>query len=112
MRYSNFAPDWHFHPTDKTADVAVVRVGEQKNAELLAVSIKDFIASADVSPRGDAFIGDEVFVTGLFTLASGVTRNLPIVRHGNIALGSRKNKFKPRLDFATPILWKVVQSVA
>ena len=31
-------------------------------------------------------IGDEVFIPSLFTFAPGTTRNLPILRHGNIAM--------------------------
>ena len=31
-------------------------------------------------------IGDEVFITGLFTYAPGRQRNMPILRHGNIAM--------------------------
>ena len=42
-------------------------------------------------------IGDEVFVTGLFTLAPGQKKNLPIVRHGNVAMiPERANSDRPR----------------
>ena len=31
-------------------------------------------------------IGDETIISGLFTAVPGTTRNIPIVRHGNIAM--------------------------
>ena len=31
-------------------------------------------------------VGDEIFVTGLFTAVPGISRNIPIIRHGNIAM--------------------------
>ena len=77
--------DWYLHPTDETADVAVVQVLTEPSADVLAISIGDF-GLPEKLKRLDIGIGDEVFMTGLFTAVPGQTRNMPIVRHGNIAM--------------------------
>jgi hypothetical protein len=51
----------------------------------MGVSTSDFVTDWDVRNRRVA-IGDEVFITGLFTEAQGQSRNMPIIRHGNIAM--------------------------
>jgi hypothetical protein len=77
---------WWLHPSDKTADVAVVQVGGvQSGLDLRTVIVKNLV-TADTIRKFDIGVGDEVFMTGLFTAAPGVKRNLPIVRHGNIAM--------------------------
>jgi hypothetical protein len=86
MRLTNFYPRWFFHPTDKKADVAIIQIAEHPDADHLAVSMDLFVTQADIASRQSVDIGDEVFVTGLFTLAPGQKRNLPIVRHGNVAM--------------------------
>jgi hypothetical protein len=84
---TNFGPRWFFHPTDKNADVAILQVAEQPNlAPRMAVLTKDFVTNDDIASREWVDVGDEVFVTGLFTLAPGQKRNTPIVRTGNIAM--------------------------
>jgi hypothetical protein len=82
---TNFYEHWWMHPTDKTADLAVLQVGHQDNFDTWGVRIKEFLAKRDVENR-TAAIGDEVFMTGLFTEAPGQKRNMPILRHGNIAM--------------------------
>jgi hypothetical protein len=83
---TNFGPRWFFHPTDKNADVAILQVAEQFNVDHLAVLMDDFVTQEDIANREWVDIGDEVFVTGLFTPAPGQNRNMPLVRHGNIAM--------------------------
>jgi len=84
---TNFGPRWFFHPTDKNADVAILQVAEQPNlAPRMAVLTDDFVTDDDIASREWVDVGDEVFVTGLFTLAPGQKRNTPIVRTGNIAM--------------------------
>jgi len=83
---TNFGPRWFFHPTDKNADVAILQIAEQLNVHHLAVLLDDFVTQGDIENREWVDIGDEVFVTGLFTPAPGQKRNMPLVRHGNIAM--------------------------
>ena len=80
-----FGNHWYLHPTDKTADVAVIQVGLQSDADIRTVFIANF-ATPDKIEEMNLGIGDEVFTVGLFTLAAGTSRNKPIVRHGNIAM--------------------------
>lgn len=86
IRLTTFYPRWFFHPTDEKADVAVIQIGEHPDADTLAVLIDLFVTQEDIESRESVDIGDEVFVTGLFTLAPGQKKNLPIVRHGNVAM--------------------------
>jgi hypothetical protein len=76
---------WSLHPTDKTADVAVVPIIVDTNADMRSIRVTDFIAKEDFHRFGFG-LGDEVFTVGLFTEAPGSSRNLPIVRHGNLAM--------------------------
>jgi hypothetical protein len=76
---------WWVHPTDRTADVVVVSTILNPEADMKCVSLKDF-ANEDDSLAGHIGVGDEVLIAGLFTPAPGIARNMPIVRHGNIAM--------------------------
>jgi hypothetical protein len=81
----SYADDWWFHPTDRTADVAVLPCNPGPEADVLPISTADF-ATPQVMDERRIGIGDEVFATGLFTPAPGLKQNWPIVRHGNIAM--------------------------
>ena len=81
----SIGPEWWTHPSDKSADVAVRQVGFQDDVDLLAVQIKDFISPEEIK-AGQVVPGDEVFMAGLFSPAPGIKRNLPVTRHGNIAM--------------------------
>jgi hypothetical protein len=90
--------DWKYHPSDPTVDVAVlhwtppfkeydVRVFQSDGFAKDAV---DFIHDHGVIAPGNKInvpigIGDEVFIAGLFIERLGESRNIPIVRIGNIA---------------------------
>jgi hypothetical protein len=76
---------WWLHPTDPTADVAVTQVWPHPTADIISVNVQQF-ANPDIMRFLDIGIGDEVFSTGLFTPAPGAARNIPILRHGNIAM--------------------------
>lgn len=82
---TNYHAHWWLHPTDKTADLAVLQVAKQENVEPWAVGIDEFITQDDIA-KDRVCIGDEVFITGLFTEAPGRVKNTPIIRHGNIAM--------------------------
>jgi len=77
--------NWLIHPTDRTADVAVIPVELNKEADMKCVAIGDFVRPFDFT-KENVGVGDEVFITGLFTEAPGQKRNMPIVRHGNLAM--------------------------
>ncbi len=84
-----YAPSqWWTHPSDETADVALVNIGFQENIDIKSMSIGDFVAQGDIDTE-QVSVGDEVFMPGLFTEAPGTEQNIPIVRHGNIAMFPR-----------------------
>lgn len=78
---------WLFHPTDATADVAVL--SEPVDPQPLdhgAVMSEGFATESLLQdPDLDIGIGDELYFPGLFAPHSGRDRNLPIVRQGTIA---------------------------
>lgn len=76
---------WWFHPTDKTADVAVVQVGMNPRADIVPVAVET-IGLPKILKERSIGIGDEVFSTGLFTEVDSTETMMPIVRHGNIAM--------------------------
>ncbi len=77
---------WYFHP-DPTVDLAVIPFLPSPGLNLDIRSVPEimFLTSDDISKHRIG-PGDEVFMTGLFTAVKGHTRNLPIVRMGNVAL--------------------------
>jgi hypothetical protein len=77
--------NWMTHPTDRTADVAAIPVALNKEADIRCIATADFVRPFDFT-KDNVGVGDEVFITGLFTAAPGQSRNLPIVRHGNLAM--------------------------
>lgn len=76
---------WCFHPSDTTADVAVIPFDLTSDLDVVSVATEHFI-NLDVMAHEKMGIGDEVFALGLFTHAAGRKRNMPIVRHGNLAM--------------------------
>ena len=77
--------EWWVHPSDHGADVALIQVSENPEADTIHISVLDFGTPERLQRLGIG-IGDEIFATGLFTEIPGTTRNLPIVRHGNVAM--------------------------
>jgi hypothetical protein len=78
------AGQWEFHPVDSAADVAVMNVTLDRNADVITLAEKEFISEKDF--ECEYGIGDEVTSVGLFTPAPGTNRNLPIIRMGNLAM--------------------------
>jgi hypothetical protein len=83
---------WHFHPDhneegpkQKYIDVAVCKFNFNYTDIDLTFFDTDSFMSADVQHEFDVGAGDEVAITGLFFSHYGETRNVPIVRIGNIA---------------------------
>jgi len=77
--------DWLVHPTDRSADVVAIPVGMNPDAAVTCVAESDLV-TPDKFISEEVGVGDEIFITGLFTAAPGISRVMPIVRHGNIAM--------------------------
>lgn len=76
---------WWLHPTDKSCDVAIVLCRIASDLDVVCIPQTLFATDKNIQELGIG-VGDEVFMAGLFTLAPGEGENLPIVRHGNIAM--------------------------
>ena len=76
--------EWAYHPTDPTADIAIMRFNIQQDLEHKSIPIGMF-ATKDVIKQYGIDVGDELFFPGLFHPHKGEQRNIPIVRIGNIA---------------------------
>ncbi len=76
---------WGVHPTDRTTDVAIIQVRNPEDGDIATIKAEDLVTADDITSERVG-VGDEVFITGLFTEAPGSKRNMPIVRHGNIAM--------------------------
>lgn len=85
MKLRSMFQFWFEHPIDKTADVAVAVVGNYPEADIISIDVSQ-LARPELLKQLDIGIGDEVFATGLFLPAAGSSQNLPILRHGNIAM--------------------------
>jgi hypothetical protein len=81
--------EWFFHPTEpEKVDVAVYPILSGYDGW----DVQNFVLKPDDSYVTSKIIedekigpGDEVFIAGLFTKHSGKTKNIPIIRIGNIA---------------------------
>ena len=76
---------WFFHPTDATADVAVITVALPPEIDVLHIPVDDLLTVEAMDEYGIG-IGDEVFITGLFSPALGARRTQAIIRTGNLAM--------------------------
>jgi hypothetical protein len=79
--------NWWTHPTDSSVDVCVTRfVMDVAPFDHLAFPLEGAATEANlVKANARLGLGDEVFLTGLFSAAPGQARNTPIVRIGHIA---------------------------
>jgi hypothetical protein len=76
---------WCYHPTDKTADVAVAAIDLPSWADLSSYGT-DGVLVSDLPNIAAIGARDIAFVVGLFHLHSGKRSNLPIVHTGHIAM--------------------------
>jgi hypothetical protein len=75
---------WYRHPTDPDhVDVAVAPFLYRDDLDSARIGVESFYTKQNAPSVGT---GDEVFITGLFSLARGSNRNMPIIRMGNIAM--------------------------
>jgi hypothetical protein len=94
--------EWHLHPSDPTADIALIQVGVDRDLDVDTVGIEDF-GTPERLKELNVGIGDLVHSTGLFTPAPGQQRNMPIVRVGNIAM-MPEEQIQTELGFADVFL--------
>ena len=80
------APVWYLHPSDASADVAVIQVALQLGiVDVGVIPIKDFGLPSRLQELNIG-IGDEVHSVGLFSPFPGQDKNVPIARFGNISM--------------------------
>ena len=76
---------WWYHPTDGSVDVAVIPWAPPEQVEHKQIPTSLFLSDEIIGEKSIG-AGDLVFMTGLFTKLAGLSKNLPIVRMGNIAM--------------------------
>lgn len=77
--------EWHGHPDGAGVDVAVLPWGAGvEDFDHLTYNMSEFVTDEVIASESIG-VGDEVFITGLFAPHVGATRNVPIIRVGNIA---------------------------
>jgi hypothetical protein len=79
---------WFYHPTEKdSVDVAVMPFGSARFNDYDIEWIPEQILATDQRIKDfDIGLGDELYISGLFTRFLGGTKLTPIVRTGNIAM--------------------------
>ena len=75
--------DWRYHP-DPSVDVAIAMISLFPDAAQSAWHLDSRVTDAAVAEY-EVDVGNELLITGLFVHHVGSTRNVPIVRVGNIA---------------------------
>lgn len=89
---------WITHPTDISVDVAVLPwAPPQDKIDYLAIPIEDMALTDKIIEEENISIGDEVFLTGLFSTHYGKKKNLPIIRVGNISMMPEEKVYTDRL---------------
>ena len=78
-------PNWYMHPTDKTCDLALAAVIPNPQADCDDIPIEHMLTREAIDEFSIG-IGDEVYSVGLFTEVDNTSKNIPILRHGNISM--------------------------
>jgi len=81
---------WYYHPTERQyVDAAATLFGptqtEEMEADFRPIPSDMFITEGTFEEKGIG-VGDEVFITGLFSKVTETARVLPIIRMGNVAM--------------------------
>ncbi len=76
---------WFDHPDDPSIDAIVNAWIPPDEVDAMRIPIEMFLTEK-LSTEGKLGMGDEVFITGLFSGIKSENKNLPIVRTGTIAL--------------------------
>jgi hypothetical protein len=88
VRVINGQPDtkWWYHPTEEEYVDAALAVFPDDLGELDLFTIQlEWFADEQRMKKANIGAGDEVFIAGLFTEITKTTKNIPIVRIGNLA---------------------------
>jgi hypothetical protein len=79
---------WWYHPTERQyvdAAVTIFLPPNLRDLEIFWIDIGLFVDAETIAAL-NLGVGDEVFLAGLFTEVAETTRNIPIVRMGNLAM--------------------------
>ncbi len=76
--------NWETHGTNNSLDVAILKMGVLPEFDNLVIPY-GLCANEQVFKENQIGLGDEVFITGLFSHHQGKKKNIPIVRTGNLA---------------------------
>jgi len=76
--------DWSMSPEGPSVDVAILRYRLETEWEHLSIPLSMFVTDKLIETE-EIGVGDEVFMTGLFSPHFGERNNIPIVRVGNIS---------------------------
>jgi hypothetical protein len=79
---------WWYHPTERSSvDAAAMLLpfDTAKSLDIVPIPVTMFVGN-EIIKAGNLGVGDEVFVAGLFKKAQGITKNVPIIRIGNVAM--------------------------
>lgn len=79
------ANQWRFHPDDNSVDVAAMAWAPPREEYDYLYVPENIAATDEIIESQSIGVGDEVFLTGLFSSHFGKDRNIPIIRVGNIA---------------------------
>jgi hypothetical protein len=78
--------NWATHPTNKRCDIAVTPITVSIDTfDVKASSLVDGALTEEYVKDNDVGCGDQVFTVGLLVRHFGKTKNVPVVRMGNIA---------------------------
>jgi hypothetical protein len=79
---------WWYHPTERdSVDCAVTMFAPSRIRELDVEHIPlDLFLDDQKTKEHHIGVGDEVFIAGLFTKVADTSRNIPILRTGNVAM--------------------------
>src|SRR5258708_16347354 len=95
MFVASHATHWRFHPTEPDlVDVAVAAFNLTPDAHLHCVETTIFLTDTHIK-EGKIGPGDEVVIVGLFTKLEGQSKNIPLVRVGNLAMLPDKGELLP-----------------
>jgi hypothetical protein len=76
--------DWWMHPDHPSVDVAILRLTPPHEWDHMTIPL-DTVVTDNLIEKEKIGVGDEVFMTGLFSAHFGKQNNIPILRVGNIA---------------------------
>src|SRR5579864_2593235 len=78
-------PKWWYHPADANVDAAVTIFTPTERFDMEYIPETVFVNDESIR-HYNIGVGDEISVIGLFTKFHGMTKHVPIVRTGNIAM--------------------------